>query len=355
MPLTGSFVGIGVAPRVASAAAQTQSTVRVVFSEPMTNNAALTTAANYVLTPDFGSAARTVTSVLVASTTIVVLALDGALTPGTDNYQVAVSDLVIDVAANTLDPAFDTADFGFSGAVTPASDEDPVTHIGLLNAERYWSGFGIGWGNFGASNEAPHFLESDVGHAVRARRRLIAQYQGKPNAVATAELIGGRAQTIEDIGVTVRDLHGLDTAFGFLLDDVGERVGLSRQGLEDNTYRTRLAGRIMANVSQGNPEAVRAVLDMLMQTVYDVRLELAPPGVTILRTAQLFQEDGDRFAMTVNRAVPIGTRCIVEWELPAALGAGFGFADDPGAVEWAEFAEDSGDAGVWAEGSDGGV
>src|SRR5687768_3991909 len=111
MPLTGSFVGVGVRPRVLSATALTTSTVRVVFNEAMSNNAALVLAANYTITPAGGSAARTVTGVIVDGTSAVVLQLDGDLTPGVNNYTVTVAAAVVDVAGNGIDPAFDDAVF----------------------------------------------------------------------------------------------------------------------------------------------------------------------------------------------------------------------------------------------------
>jgi hypothetical protein len=354
MPLTGSFTGIGVAPQVDAAVAQTQQTVRVVFSEGMTATADLTDPVTYTINEDLGSDPRTVSSVIIQSASIVVLTLDGLLTPGTDNYEVEVADTVIDLAGNPLDPANDTADFGFSGAVVSEVVEDPVEHIGLLNIERYQSAWGIGWGAFGASDEPEHLLESDVNHAVIARRRLIAQYQDT-NFADLAEALGERFQELENLGVTVRDLSGLDTAWGPLLDAVGDRLGLTRQGFEDNTYRTRLAGYIMSGVSQGSPEHVRAIVDMLMQSVYDVRLETAPPGCMILRTQQLSQAEGDAFARLAQRGMPIGCRLILEWELPILMGPSFGFEDDNTAGPWAEFGEDASGAGNWAEGSDGGA
>lgn len=225
--------------------------------------------------------------------------------------------------------------------------------MGLLDPTRYQTGFGAGMANIGASDEAAREAPG-IDHSVRAVRRLIAQYQGRPNITAFAATIGARAQDIEDACETLLQMRGLDTAFGFLLDALGERVRLARGGLADNTYRVRLAAQVIANASRGTPADVRAVLDMLMQGVLDVRLTETPPGCTVLRTAQISQEDGDAFAMIVNDAPPVGTRVIVEWELPVEAGLTFGFEDDNGAGPWAEHAEDASASGLWAEGADGG-
>lgn len=129
MPVIGSFTGSGVAPQVASATALSSTVVRVTFSEYMTDNAALLLAGNYTLTPDGGSAARTVTSVVVegsAPSLSVLLYLNGNLTAGTNNYQVLVTN-VEDVAGNPLDLAFDTADF--SGPST--SQQQAEINVGI--------------------------------------------------------------------------------------------------------------------------------------------------------------------------------------------------------------------------------
>lgn len=356
MSLTGSYVGIGVKPRVSAASATGPTAVRVTFNEAMANNAALLLAGNYTLTPSGGADARVVSSVTRQSALTVILFLDGDLTPGVDNYTVAVNNAgPTDLVGNTVDPAFDEALFGFAGTtVSTGESDDAFEHIGLLDPIRYRGAWGIGWANFGASDQQAHGLSSDIDHNARARGRLIAQYQGKSVPEAMMGLIGDRIQALDDIAYTVLHQHGLDTAWGFLLDDVGERVGLARNGLEDNAYRVRLGGRVLANASSGSYEDVRRVLDFLMQGLYDVRLEQAPPATMILRTAQLLQADGDAFAQTVMRAAPAGVRCIVEWELPVEQGLTFGFEDDNTAGPWAEFAEDSSAAGLWAEGYDGG-
>lgn len=131
MPLTGTFIGRGVAPRVLSATALSPQTVLVVFNENMLANAALILPANYFVTPDVGSAARAVTLVVAQGTPpgAVLLTLDGNLTPGINNYRVTVSN-VRDVANNLIDAAFDEADFGgpqndFSAPFLTNQDPEP--------------------------------------------------------------------------------------------------------------------------------------------------------------------------------------------------------------------------------------
>lgn len=121
MPTSLPYSGIGVDPRVISASAQSPFRVRVVFSEQMADDAALSTPGNYVLTPAGGSVARSVLTVVVPSGTTgyVTLLLDGALTPGTNNYELTVSN-VSDLAANPIDISFDSVFFdGYDPGLGP--------------------------------------------------------------------------------------------------------------------------------------------------------------------------------------------------------------------------------------------
>lgn len=138
---SGSWIGAGTDPRVSGAVATGVQTVRVTFNEPMKDNAALTTPGNYVITPDGGSVARSVSSVVqesVTDPTYVDLTLDGEMTAGTDNYNVAVSS-VEDVAGNPIDVAYDDADFDGQGIVptvlSAAANESAITKVQVRFSE----------------------------------------------------------------------------------------------------------------------------------------------------------------------------------------------------------------------------
>lgn len=224
-----------------------------------------------------------------------------------------------------------------------------------LDPTRYQLGWGIGcFGNWGAADELPQFVHSKLDHKVRGLNRLIAQYQDDTDGmVALIETLTGQLQALEDAGQSVLQLRSLDTGFGQSLDQLGQFLLLQRGGIADNTYRIRLAARAIAAGSLGTPEVVRGVLDFLMCGLQSVVLLEEPPAVTVLRTAELPQIDGDAFARIVALVAPAGTRIIVQWELPASEGPSFGFESDNSAGPWAEWGEDPSDAGVWAEGYDG--
>lgn len=138
---SGSWIGAGADPQVSSAVATGEQSVRVTFSEPMKNNAALSTPANYVITPDGGSVARSVVSVTpeaVTDPTYVDLTLDGEMTIGTLNYNVSVSN-VEDVAGNPIDVAHDDTDFDGAGStptvVSATSREETIDKVQVVFSE----------------------------------------------------------------------------------------------------------------------------------------------------------------------------------------------------------------------------
>jgi len=101
------FNGLGVAPRVSSAATTGATTVRVTFNEPMSDTG-LTTSGNY----SFSSSDATITvgTVSKISSTIVDITTVGEMHTGIANYRVTVIN-VKDAVLNTIDASYDEANF----------------------------------------------------------------------------------------------------------------------------------------------------------------------------------------------------------------------------------------------------
>lgn len=139
--LSTTFVGQGVAPRVEFAQALSPTVVLVQFSEPMEANAALLDPANYAITEDLGSDPRAAIAATRGLASQVVLTLDGSLTPGTANYNVAVPAAFVDLAGNTMDLAALDADFdGVGGPSALVTHKDggellTVSAPGALDGE----------------------------------------------------------------------------------------------------------------------------------------------------------------------------------------------------------------------------
>lgn len=259
------------------------------------------------------------------------------------------------VGATDYDPVT-TADFTFTiagGAPSIAGTAANLDWPALLTSTRY-AGMGVntiawGGGQPPARNGTPPFEAGTM-----ATRRLLAQYQGKPNMTGLIRAIVSQLHDLEVATQTVFQLRGLDTAFGPALDQIGEVLGLDRVGNMDNTYRVALAAMAKAvNASGATAEECRNIVDWCFQGLASARLLPQPPGCAILRAFEVPQDAGMLAGLCMDRASAAGKRVIVQWQRPSYEGTTFGFSDDLSSGTWADWGTDPTSAGLWAEGWDG--
>lgn len=102
-------------------------------------------------------------------------------------------------------------------------------------------------------------------HIERAKLRLLEQYKRKPNLAAFIESILGPIQDIENVLGDLETDRWLDTAVGAQLDQLGTIIGIARvTGQSDDDYRVALKSKIVENTSQGEPERVIAIYQILV-------------------------------------------------------------------------------------------
>ena len=107
------FSGVGVRPKLLSAAAQNSTTVRFTFDEDMTDNADLRDPASYTFT---GSGVPITATSATPYGTAAVDVVVNEMTEGSGNYTAAVAtDAPVDLAGNTVDPAAYTSVFNGDG------------------------------------------------------------------------------------------------------------------------------------------------------------------------------------------------------------------------------------------------
>lgn len=273
MPSYVQFVGVGIRPSVANAQAITEQRVRVRFTEAMRADAELLDATNYTITPDGGSAARTVVSVSIDADDSVILHLDGVLTFGQANYNVAVALTVADVAGNTL------------------TNPDDADFDGINSVEM---------------------------HCALALARLAQQFRGRPHIedlVCTfASRWDGPEQALQD----VRTYRALDQAFGIQLDLLGAWLGLLRSGQTDAVYRIRLQAQVQVNASHGRPNELIDILTVLDAGFSPgaIYLREAATAVVILHCLVPGGSDylGELFVRFLRQAKAVGVRLILEYE-----------------------------------------
>ena len=322
MPLSGPYIGIGVAPQVTEAFADATNRVRVLFSEPMRADAALQDPASYVITPDGGSDARVVTAVSLeptAAPTYVILVLDGDLTVGVDNYNVAVDPAIEDVAHNPIDPAHDDADFSGDHASTT------------------------------------------LDHCAAALARLLQQFKGRPKLEATICALTTGAQDLEQAMVDTLAFRSLGTAFGAQLDRLGETLRQPRDGLTDAAYRIILQAKVLVLSSKGHADELIAILLLLDDGFAPSAITYAEhhPAAYVLTCdvpagGQLI---GERFARLLREAKPTGVYYHLDFQEEDTVLFTWAFvagsdAAPPADSGWEEESS-PGIGGVWAESSSG--
>ena len=100
-------------------------------------------------------------------------------------------------------------------------------------------------------------------HEAAAVARLLTQYKDKPNFEGIIRSIVEQYQDAEDATFDLIAGRALLTAEGQQLDNLGTIVGVERQGFDDDFYRTLIFVQIGKNTSQGEPEKLITILQLL--------------------------------------------------------------------------------------------
>jgi hypothetical protein len=116
--------------------------------------------------------------------------------------------------------------------------------------------------------------------AVRAKARVLGQYQKATRLVALAGEVGGWAQELEDALWALGQATTIDGATGIWLDRLGALVGEERGGASDADYRGFIRARIRALRSSGRVEDLLAVLTAWSSRFYVV-VQKFPAGVEV--------------------------------------------------------------------------
>lgn len=149
-------------------------------------------------------------------------------------------------------------------------------------------------------------------HVQQALGRLLQQYQGRPLIAGFYTALVNQIQDLED---AVFDLDsgrqiwdGTSTpAYGAQLDGIGEIVGISRNGLDDQQYILLIFGKIAENFSQDTANDVVSVIQYLFQAEQILMQEIYPAGL---------------FIDILNPALPSSLFAIAKTLVQNAVGAG---------------------------------
>lgn len=148
-------------------------------------------------------------------------------------------------------------------------------------------------------------------------------------------LVAAFAAPAQDVENALQQLllqRWIDTAVGVQLDQLGEIVGQSRQGLDDDDYRRFCRARILTNRSDGRFETLIAIALLVLNEV-GVTIRVTNEGTATCRVYATGTVTGDTagaiLATFMQLGVSGGVRVVTQWEDSAAAGI-FRFDSGPG-------------------------
>lgn len=215
-------------------------------------------------------------------------------------------------------------------------------------------GWGAGpWGAtpWGAGLTLPE-AAAEIQHCLNAFRHLLAQYQDSPKLKAVLCLMIDQLQDLELTGAQFLAFRSLDTAIGKQLDGLGQNLLVPRDGASEGFYRTLLKAKALVVSSTGTPEDLISILQEMIGAT-SLRIYESFPAGAIFDAGELPIDEAERMAKIARLALPTCVRAVLEYR-PPGIPIFFGFADNLEAGPWAEWGEEIGGTGGWAEGTDGG-
>lgn len=185
-------------------------------------------------------------------------------------------------------------------------------------------------------------------HVADAKARLLERHKGKPNINAMVELFSSKIQALETAAFYFFSHRWINEAEGVQLDLIGELVGQNRLGFEDEFYRVLLFVKIAINNSQGDPEAIISIFNLMTganKTRYlnfgNGNFTIQGNGLNPLSTAAQLVEQMQRVALAGVKVTIMGFTSDTPFTFAGGTGGGYGFFN-PLAAENGEFGENLG-------------
>jgi hypothetical protein len=97
----------------------------------------------------------------------------------------------------------------------------------------------------------------------RAKSFLLYQFQDKELINKVVEALVEEIQEIENVLIDMQDLRTLENATGSLLDNIGEKLKVTRSNLDDNDYKTAIKVRILRRGNKGTYADIANVFRLL--------------------------------------------------------------------------------------------
>lgn len=142
-----------------------------------------------------------------------------------------------------------------------------------------------------------------VDYKTRLVELLPTQFENNLELKAILESIGTEMNTVQDEALSLVGLFSIATATDAILDVVGNNVGVSRDGADDDTYRKRIQIQIATNVSKGLASDLINIARTYSNSQLVELIEYGSMGTLI----QIKGGSGDNIlADLLNKAAPSG-------------------------------------------------
>lgn len=164
-------------------------------------------------------------------------------------------------------------------------------------------------------------------HEDQALARLTSMFRDQTLIEGMLRSFVGQYQDSED---TIDDLltdRTIDTAIGQQLDGYGQIVGELRNGRDDDTYRIALKARTGRNTSEGTPDDILNVFNLLSGSTSTQLIEYV---AVITLTANVdFSSIAAEVKAFTQKVLPAGVR--LDYVSSMSASPAFGFLGVPGA------------------------
>lgn len=147
-------------------------------------------------------------------------------------------------------------------------------------------------------------------HTATALDRMLEQFQGSVNLRLLASSYTDQVQELENAAIQLLHDRSLDAGTGHRLDGLGQLVGITRSGEDDEAFRLRIRGELAVLNSQGSLENLIAIMQLLLELPdpVDIQIDEYFPKAIYMRPRDfIFTGDPDLIATLLRRAVSAAT------------------------------------------------
>lgn len=145
-------------------------------------------------------------------------------------------------------------------------------------------------------------------HVVDSLNRLLQQYKDKEKIRALVSAHSEQIQVLEDVFQSLNNFRDIENAIGIQLDRLGDILGIDREGLNDDDYRTRLKVKVIQNISNGEPDRLINVYSFLLGATQVQYQEHYPAGVALMANADVISGQESLIYREIQKISPAGVR-----------------------------------------------